>query len=135
VHWKIAQRNSSALGSGRSSARAEISPIFVDKWTDAASPYLALACMQAKSFEEVVLLFRKDSGDAHLDYLKITMTNVIISSFEMLNEYKEEEEPILMIPERIGLSCEKINIVYTVQADDHSAGDEHEVEYDITKGA
>lgn len=98
--------------------------------------------MQGKSFDEVVVMVRKDSGDAHLDYLQITMTNAIISRYEMVNgdlpggvKYsEEEEEPLQMIQEKVGFDFEKITIKYIVQAEDHSAGDEHEVEYDIVAG-
>ncbi|WP_375203066.1 hypothetical protein [Hyphococcus sp.] len=30
---------------------------------------------------------------------------------------------------------EKVKVIYTMQADDHSAGDEHEVEYDVAASA
>lgn len=135
VHWNIAQGSHAGLGSGLTSARAEVWPIFLDKWYDAASPYLALVAMQGKTMDEAVLMVRKDSGDAHLDYLQITMTNVVVSSYEMLNEYNAEEEPVLMIPERIGLSFEKVKVLYTIQAEDGTAGDEHEIEYSIVEGA
>ena len=136
VHWRIAQGSSASLGSGLTSARAEVWPIYLDKWCDASSPYLALVAMQGKTMEEGVLMFRKDSGDAYIDYLQITMTNLIISSYEMLNEYTFPEEPLLRIPERVGISFEKVKVLYTVQAsEDGMAGDEHEVEYDIVAGA
>lgn len=131
INWEIKQKSSANMGSGRTQSRAEISAVYMWKWNDAASAYLALAAMQGKSIPEAVLTFRKDSGEAHLDYLKITMSDVIISSYVMLAPELEDADDIQMIREKIGLSCEKINIVYTVQADDHSAGDEHEVEYDI----
>ncbi len=88
--------------------------------------------MQGKSFDEVVLTIRKDSGDAHLDYLHITMTNVIISQYEILGDGERMQGQTIM--EDVGLSFENMKIKYTVQADDHSAGDEHEIEYDIAAG-
>ena len=39
-----------------------------------------------------------------------------------------------MIEEQFGLAFENVKVKYTVQADDHSAGDEHEIEYDIAQG-
>ncbi len=32
-------------------------------------------------------------------------------------------------------SFTKIKLLYTVQADDHSSSDEHEIEYDVSAGA
>lgn len=131
IAWEITQGTAAQVGRGRSQSRAQVGNLAFLKFYDSASPYFALACMQGKSFDEIVLCVRKDSGEAHLDYLKITMTNVTISSYNMLPTSDEGQ----VIEEEIKLTFEKINIVYTVQADDHSAGDEHEIEYDIAGGA
>lgn len=126
------QQSSANLGSGRARGRAQISDVTVRKFTDAASPYLFLAVLQAKSIPEIVITVRKDSGDAHLDYLKVTLSNAAVSGFRMLPT--EAADPEQMIEEEVSFTAEKINMVYTVQADDHSAGDEHEVEYDVVAG-
>ncbi|MEX5729112.1 type VI secretion system secreted protein Hcp [Rhodovulum iodosum] len=130
VEWVLEQASHAQIGSGRTRGRAQIHPIHVFKWYDASSPYIALACMQGKSFDEVIIMVRKDSGDAHLDYLQITLTNTAISHYEVLGEYQDSKS----IHEKVGLACETIKLKYIVQAEDHSAGDEHEVEYDIAAG-
>lgn len=130
VQWEVSQGAAAQVGRGRSQSRAEISGITFLKRYDASSPYLALAAMQGKSLDECVAAVRKDSGEAHLDYLVITMTNAVVSSYEML----PTDDDGLVIEERVTLTFEKVKVVYTVQADDHSAGDEHEIEYDIAAG-
>ncbi|WP_322867359.1 Hcp family type VI secretion system effector [Aquicoccus sp. G2-2] len=130
-YWIIEQASVAQVGRGRSQSRAQISAFKFSKWYDASSPYLALATMQAKSFDKIVFCVRKDSGEAHLDYLEITMENVVISSYEMLGSPDDENQ---MIEEQFGLAFENVKVKYTVQADDHSAGDEHEIEYDIAQG-
>lgn len=130
IDWNMAQPSTMQIGSGRTSSRATVSPVGITKFYDASSPYLALACMQGKAFDEVVISFRKDSGDAHLDYLTITLTNVVISSYSMNGSAMGEE-----ISDAISLSFEKVKVLYTMQADDHSSGDEHEIEYDVSAGA
>ncbi|MEM9496441.1 MAG: type VI secretion system tube protein Hcp [Pseudomonadota bacterium] len=131
IDWNVSQGAAAQVGRGRSMSRAQVGPFNIMKFYDASSPYLALACMQAKSFEEIVISVRKDSGEAHLDYLTITLKHVVISSYDML----PTSENSLVIEERVGLTAEECVIKYTVQADDHSAGDEHEIEYDISAGA
>lgn len=132
VHWAIAQSSSSARGSGRTQSRAQVESLTCIKETDASSVYLALACMQGKSLPKATLALRKDSGDAHLDYLVITMENVVVSGFEMMNDGESEDNQV--VSERLSLSFEKVHMKYTIQADDHSAGDEHETEFDIVAG-
>ena len=132
IMWNIEQGSAAQVGKGRARARAHVSAIYLKKFTDAASAYLALACMQGKSFPDMVLAVRKDSGEAHLDYLIITMENVTISQFETLGVGEEEDGQ--MIEERVGLVFENVTYKYTVQEDDHSAGGEHEITYDIAAG-
>ncbi|MGB8814880.1 MAG: type VI secretion system tube protein Hcp [Paracoccaceae bacterium] len=133
VKFSAQQTSSSATGSGRTRGRATLSDFGIKKWYDAASPYLALACMQGKSFDEIVFCARKDSGDAHLDYLTVTLKKCIISSYAMKQDSAEAAGDD-MIGEDITISYEEIAIKYVVQADDHSKGDEHEVEYNVVAG-
>ena len=117
-------------GRARRAARPEVAPLIVSKFTDRATPYLALASLQGKSFPEITIYLRKDSGDVSTDYLKITLDNCLISRVDMLGG----EEAVVPV-EDVSLTCEKINILYTMQADDHSAGDEHEITFNILAGA
>lgn len=132
MRWNIEQGSAAQVGKGRARARAQISAIELSKFADASSVYLALACMQGKSFPDMVLSVRKDSGEAHLDYLIITMENVTISKYEVLGTGDNEEGQ--MIEEALGLVFENVTYKYTVQEDDHSAGGEHEITYDIAAG-
>ena len=129
IDWSMAQASNMQFGSGRTRSRASVRPIGIRKNYDASSPYIALACMQGKSFDEVKIYFRKDSGDTHLDYLTITLTNVVISEYSLSGSSMGEE-----ISDNLKLSFEKIKVLYTLQADDHSKGDEHEIEYDVAAG-
>jgi type VI secretion system secreted protein Hcp len=130
VQFEAKQMSSASVGSGRTRGRATLSDFSFNKWLDAASPYLMLACAKGKSFAEIVFTARKDSGDAHLDYLIITLENCIISSYSMAQNAPEEGSSEL-VSETISVSYEKVTFKYVVQADDHSKGDEHEVEYDL----
>lgn len=130
IEFSATQMSSSSVGSGRTRGRATLSDFTFHKWYDAASPYLALACAKGKSFAEIVFTARKDSGDSHLDYLIITLEKCIISSYKMVQNAPEASSNE-MIADEITVSYEKLKIKYVVQADDHSKGDEHEVEYDL----
>lgn len=132
IRWNIEQGSAAQVGKGRARARAQVSAVEIGKYVDASSVYLALACMQGKSFDEMVLAVRKDSGEAHLDYLIITMENVTISKYEVLGVGEDEDGQ--MLEEAVGLVFENVTYKYTVQEDDHSAGGEHEITYDIAAG-
>lgn len=132
VQWKAAQKSSANTSSGRTAGRATVEAFTCYKTMDASSPYLALACMQGKSIPEITISVRKDSGEAHLDYLVVVLESCIISSYEMVNDGSDADND--MISEVISISFEHIKDTYTVQADDHSAGAEHEITYDVVGG-
>lgn len=124
VSWEIEQ--ATATRSGRVRARADMGPLVVHKYYDASSPYLARATEQGRAFPEMVLSLRKDSGEAHLDYLVITMENCLVASYRFAND--DPSHPDGLIVERVEIDFETVKLIYTVQADDHSAGDVHEVD-------
>jgi len=130
VQWGVRQRRAS--GARRARRMADADTLTVMKFYDAASPYLALAKLRGQSFDEMVFYARKDSGNAHSDYLRITMTNCAIADYEMFNN--GPTDPLVQICEKAMIGFEKINIVYVQQVDDHFAGDEHEIEFDVTAG-
>lgn len=129
LNWQFSRDEGAQTGRGRAQSRTEVAPLVLSKFTDASSPYLMLANLQGKAFDEITLTLRKDSGDAHLDYLVITLSNCVISSFEMDTPHDDG-----VIAEQVAITCEKINVIYTVQADDHSAGDAHEISFNIARG-
>ena len=133
VSWGVSRPSSASLGGGRTQSSAHISDFTFSKYYDASSPYLSLAVMQGKSFDEIVFYARKDSGDAHIDYLKITMKKCVITNFSMSSTGSDASTQ--MIGETVSIACEELAICYTCQEDDHSAGDEHEIEYNITAQA
>jgi len=132
IDWEIERVMAFRRGAGRRRARVEVEPLGLMKVIDKASPYLAEAALKGKSFPEAVLSVRKDSGEAHLDYLTITMENVMVSAYEFKNDGLED--PLDVIQERVELVFENVTYKYIVQNDDHSAGEEHEIEYDISAG-
>ena len=91
---------------------------------DSSSNDLALAAAKGKSMDEVTITFRKDTGEDQMDYLVYTLKDVLISSYSMSSG---GETPM----ESLSLNYTNIKGVYVKQADDHSAGSEHEFEYDL----
>ncbi len=88
------------------------------KNVDRSSPLLLLGQANQSRYRTAVLSVRKDSGDAHLDYLVITMTNVQISRFDTTGSASDG------VPtETISLTFDNLEYQYTRQAEDHSAGE------------
>jgi type VI secretion system secreted protein Hcp len=119
---RSAFRNS---GGQRESGLPEVQSLNLTKDYDASSPYLALACIKAKNLGDVILTLRKDQGDEHSDYLTITMTNTLIESYQTGGG--GGGNPV----DTLTLSFDSIKVKYIQDADDLTAGGEHEIEYDV----
>lgn len=131
ISWGMAQAAMMQTGSGLTKSRANVTEVQLSKVFDASSVYIALACMQGKAFDEIVIKVRKDSGDEHIDYLTITLTNCTLASYSM-NGSKGSE----VIYDNFSIAFEKVEMLYIQQADeDHSEEAEHEIAYDIAAAA
>lgn len=133
AYWTVDQKSGAVIGSGLTQSSAEIGNFHFIKWFDAASPYLAKLCMNGGTIDEAVFTALKDSGEARLPYLIITLTKCIISRYDISNDGNDND--VQLIREDVSIACEKIKILYTVQEPDGSGGPEHESEYDIIAGA
>ena len=133
LEWGV-ERKTKGARPGRPAGRSVASPLQVHKFYDKSSPYITLAALQGKAFDEIELRVHKEGGGgAHLDYLVITMTNCTLKSYAMFND--GQDDPLTQISERVAITFEKINILYTEQSADQSAAGEHEVDFDIVSGA
>lgn len=127
VMWQLSQKGGGAKG--RAPASATSTAFDFRKFVDAASPYLAHACALGRSFPEIVFTVRRDSGEAHLDYLTIRLINCLVSSYQIDSHDRPDQRQLL---ETVSIRCEKIEIRYVVQTADHSAGDRHVEAFDVS---
>ena len=116
-------------GGQREPGLPDLQAVSISKDYDASSPYLALACLNGKNLGEVVLTLRKDQGDAHSDFLTVTMSNTMVESYSTSGAVGAN--PM----DTFSLSFDKIKVKYLQDTDDLTAGNEHEVEYDVLKAA
>ncbi|WP_300042646.1 type VI secretion system tube protein Hcp [uncultured Paracoccus sp.] len=123
--WGVSRAAFRNAGGQRESGLADVQSLSISKDYDASSPYLALACMKAKNLGETVLTLRKDQGDAHSDYLTITLTNTLVEHYQTSGG--GGGNPI----DSLVLSFDTMKIKYIADADDLSQGAEHEIEYDL----
>lgn len=79
--WKISQQSSMMSGSGGGAGKASITDLEFVHQIDRASPNLMRYCLTGRHIPKVVLSMRK-AGGVPLDFLKITMGDVIITSVE-----------------------------------------------------
>ena len=81
-NWGVSEQPISSGGGGTGGGKAKVGDFVITKRLDKASPNILRACLTAKQIKEVVLT-QRSAGAGKLNFLTITLEDVLISS---LNE-------------------------------------------------
>ena len=115
-------------GGGGGSGKAVFEDLLVVARTSKASPKLWLACASGQHIKSAILTCRKP-GKAPFEFLKITLTDVLISSYEI--DGSEDEPPL----DQIALSFAKVETAYTPQDPTGKAQPPVKAGWDLKKNA
>jgi len=77
--WGMSQSGTTHMGSGSGAGKVAVQDISFTKQVDKSTPVLMQACSSGKHYGEAKLVVRK-AGESPLEYVTITMTDVIITS-------------------------------------------------------
>lgn len=77
--WSISQEHSMHSGSGGGAGKATVGDLSFDHYVDRSSPNLLKYCLTGKHIDTATLVVRKAGGNP-LEYLKITMGDVIVTN-------------------------------------------------------
>jgi len=125
--WGMTQSGSSHVAGGGGSGKVNVQDMSVTKYLDKATTVLMQKCCTGKHFPSAILTCRK-AGDTPVEYLKVTMTDVLVSSVSEGGSGGEDRQT-----ENITLNFAKVAVEYTPQAADGSAGAASELGFDIRK--
>lgn len=108
VSWLI-ERPLVEDGSTRSRGSGQFGDLVVSHRIDKSTPKLMEACANGTVFSEVELtLSKQDPGGAQVDYLVITLTDVIVTSYEIIGSSSEA------IPAAtVEFAYDELKVVYT----------------------
>ncbi|AJG18137.1 MULTISPECIES: Hcp family type VI secretion system effector [Cupriavidus] len=124
--WSIEQQSTMHAGSGGGAGKATVSDLSFDHFIDRASPNLMKYCLTGKHINEAVLVVRKAGGNP-LEYLKLTMTDVVVTKVSPKGSVDDE----LRMREKVSLSFSKIKQEYVVQNAQGGSGGAVTAGYDI----
>lgn len=127
--WKVSQESTMHTGSGGGAGKAQVSDLLFEHFVDRASPNLFKYCVTGKHIPEAKLTVRK-AGGSPLEYLKITMTDVVVTLILPSGNATDE----VKVRERVGLSFAKVKTEYVVQNQQGGSGGAVTAGYDIQKG-
>ena len=130
-NWGMQQAAASPAGSGGGAGvgagKVKVNDLLVTKQVDKASPLLMLACCSGKHFKEALLTVRR-AGEKPIEYLKITMKEVFVSSVS-IDGTDAQDRPT----ETIALNFGEFRSQYTPQKPDGTGDATIEIGWDIVK--
>ncbi len=109
-NWKVYQDSNMHAGSGGGSGKATVQDLEFLHYVDKASPNLLKYCLTGKHIPNVLLTVRK-AGGSPVEYLKITMEDVIVT---MVAPFGQSDDDI-RIKETVRLSFSRVKQEYSVQ--------------------
>jgi type VI secretion system secreted protein Hcp len=115
--WGLSNSGSAHVGGGAGSGKVNVQDISFTKWVDAATPKLILACCNGSHYDEATLVVRKAGGDNPVEYIKIKLTEVLISSISTGGSGGEDR-----LTENVTLNFAKFSLDYTPQDKKGAAG-------------
>lgn len=113
--WGLTQTGTFGTGMGGGAGKVSVHDISVSKHVDKSSPELMLACCTGKHIPSALLTVRK-AGEKPLEYLKIKLTDVLISSVQDSGTGSSEG-----LSESLSLNFAKFQVEYQPQGKDGSA--------------
>jgi len=123
--WGATQSGTMQSGSGGGAGKVQVQDLHITKYIDKASPTLLAMCASGTHAKQAILTFRK-AGGKPLEYLKITMEKVIISSISMTGSTSDDR-----LTETIALNFATFKYVYAAQKADGSSEPEITTGYNI----
>lgn len=123
--WGVSNSGSAHTGGGAGAGKANVQDLSLTKYIDLSSPDLLLACCNGKHFPEATLTVRK-AGETPLEYLKIKLTEVLITSVSTGGSGGEDR-----LTENITLNFAKVNVDYMEQTEKGAVGGKPKMGWDI----
>jgi type VI secretion system secreted protein Hcp len=125
--WGMSQSGTMHVGGGGGAGKVDVQDISLTKYVDKATPTLIKMCCNGKHFDEVLLTARK-AGEEALEYFKIKMTAVLVTSINTGGSGGEDR-----LTENVSLNFAKYEVAYTPQKEDGSGDAEITVTWNIEK--
>jgi len=108
-NWGVTQSGTMHQGTGGGAGKANVQDLTFTKLVDKSTPNLVRFACNGKHLGTAVLTVRKAAGDSPLEYVKITLTNVIVTSVNLGGTGG------VLLSETVSLNFAQVKLEYTPQ--------------------
>jgi len=123
--WGMSNSGTSHVGGGAGAGKVNVQDLSFTHYIDKTSVELMLAACNGKHFPDALLIVRK-AGEKALEYLKIKMTQVLITSISTGGSGGEDR-----LTENVTLNFAKVQVTYKPQKADGSGDADMTMGWDI----
>lgn len=127
--WGMTQSGTTHLGPGAGSGKVNISDLTLTKYVDKASAPLMKSCAKGTHFEKAVLTVRKAGTEGPVEYFKMLMKDLMVSSYTTGGS----SDGLDRIQETVTLNFASYSIEYTPQDAKGIAGGKSSAGFDVAK--
>ncbi len=128
-NWGMTQSGTTHMGGGGGGGKVNVNDIHITKYVDLATHDLIKRCCSGEHIADGELIVRKSGGAAPVEYLKIKMTEIMITSYSTGGS----KDGLDRIQESLTLNFAKFQAFYVTQADDGSEGPGGDAGWDIAQ--
>jgi type VI secretion system secreted protein Hcp len=124
--WGLSQTGTMHSGTGGGAGKVHVQDLTFTHWIDKSTAPLVGSVCQGDHFGEGVLTVRKAGGKDALEYLKITLKNIIVTNVSIGGSHGEDK-----LTENVTLNFQKFQIDYKQQTEKGAAGASPTFKWDI----
>ena len=125
--WGMSNSGSAHVGGGAGAGKVSVQDLSFTKYLDKTTPDLMLAACNGKHFDKATLVVRK-AGESPLEYLTVTMTDVMITNVSTGGSGGEDR-----LTENITLNFAKVTVDYKEQTATGGVGATPSMGWDIAE--
>ncbi len=123
--WGASNSGNAHMGGGQGAGKVNVQDLSFTKYIDKSTPDLMLNCCNGKHIPEAKLTIRK-AGETPLEYLTITMNDLIVTSVSTGGSGSEDR-----LTENVTLNFAKVKVNYVEQTEKGAAGAKPQMGWDI----
>jgi type VI secretion system secreted protein Hcp len=127
--WGLSNSGSAHVGGGAGAGKVNVQDLSITKYIDKSTPDLLLTCCNGKHHDTATLIVRK-AGEKPLEYLKITMTEVLITSVSTGGSGGEDR-----LTENVTLNFADVKVDYVEQTKGGGTGDKPSMHWAIAENS
>ena len=128
-NWGLTQSGTTHIGSGGGGGKVNVQDITLTKYVDLATNDLIKRATSGEHIENGELIVRKSGGNSPIEYFRIKMENIMITSYTTGGA----KDGLDRIQETLTLNFRKFEVLYTLQEDSGAAGAETMSGWDIAE--